>query len=100
MTELRRWADKVLVGGNQIVAIAPIGLQGVVDAARALEEFKAKNERAVQEINRFAKAYRRGYSMPAKPNDRRTVRIVGKAKHWYADSAGQLHLADGESPWT
>lgn len=39
------------------------------------------------------------YRMPARPNDRRTVHVLGKAKHWYADRDGQLHLAEGESPW-
>jgi hypothetical protein len=37
--------------------------------------------------------------MPSRPADRKTVRILGKPKH-YQEINGRLTLVDGESPWT
>lgn len=50
--------------------------------------------KAALAIERYA-----DYRMPTRPSDRRTVRIAGRAKHWYVGRDEQLHLAEGESPW-
>lgn len=61
-------------------------LAGVRKAALAVEQIRANYRLS-------------GYVAPHRPADRRTVHVLGKAKHWYADRDGQLHLAEGESPW-
>lgn len=74
-------------------------LAGVRKAAQEIERVKIAAAKSALPMLSMISAYA-DYRMPSRPNDRRTVRVLGKAKHWYADRDGKLHLADGESPWT
>jgi hypothetical protein len=73
-------------------------LAGVRKAALEIERIKINAAKSALPMLSLLSAYA-DYRMPARPNDRRTVHVLGKAKHWYADRDGQLHLAKGESPW-
>lgn len=99
--QLTRWADKVLVGGNQRAVASGVDISGALAGVR---KASASIDEMARNFNDGARSWAEltsgmDYRMPSRPNDRRTVRVLGKAKHWYADRDGKLHLADGESPW-
>lgn len=70
-------------------------LAGVRKAALEVEQMNVRMARAVVAAN---EAHLRARLMPRKPANRRTFFVSGKPMYYY-ELDGQLHLAEGESPW-